>query len=69
MYSTIFTVDCQWSVWSEWASCSVNCGGGTEERNKTIAQPAQNGGTECAGNDTETQACNVDACGASKHIK
>ena len=38
------------------------CGGGTEERSRTIAVPAQNGGTECIGNVTETQECNMGDC-------
>ena len=62
IYSTIVAVNCEWATWSEWATCSVTCGGGTEERNRTIAVPAQNGGTECAGNNTVMQECNTEAC-------
>ena len=40
----------------------MECDGGTQERNRPIAVPAQNGGAECAGNDSETQDCNTDAC-------
>ena len=53
---------CTWGAWSAWETCSVTCGGGTQERNRTITQPALNNGTDCAGNDTETQSCNTNGC-------
>ena len=62
MFHNTVAVNCEWSEWSDWASCSVFCGGGTEERSRTIAVPAQNGGTECIGNVTETQECNMGDC-------
>ena len=62
----LIIVNCEWSQWSQFATCSVTCGGGTEERSRTISVPAQNGGTECAGNDTESQECNTDACPGEK---
>ena len=52
-----FTVDCEVGPWGNWTSCSVTCGGGTKERNRT-AIPAQYGGANCTGNDTEHQTCN-----------
>ena len=55
-------VDCTWGAWSAWETCSVTCGGGTQERNRTITQPALNNGTDCTGNDTETQPCNSNGC-------
>ena len=42
------------------------CGGGTEGRNRTIAVPAQNGGTKCAGNATDAQDCNTHPCPGKK---
>ena len=49
-------VDCTWHTWGTWETCSVNCGSGTQERKRTKVA-AQHGGTDCAGNDTETQFC------------
>ena len=40
----------------------MTCGGGTQERNRTISQTALNNGTDCTGNDTETQSCNSNGC-------
>ena len=62
----LIIVNCEWSQWSQFGTCSVTCGGGTEERTRTISVPAQNGGTGCAGNDTESQECNTDACPGEK---
>ena len=59
MYST---VDCTWGAWSAWETCSLTCGNGTQERNRTITQEALNGGTDCTGNETETQSCNTFGC-------
>ena len=54
-------VDCSWSTWSTWDTCSVTCGGGTKERIRT-KNPAQHGGADCGGNDTENQICNANSC-------
>ena len=54
-------VDCTWNAWAAWATCSVTCGGGTQERNRTMT-PAQHGGANCTGNDNESQSCNTDGC-------
>ena len=61
-YSIKFTVDCMWSQWGGWATCSVTCGGGTQDRSRTIDVLAQNGGTPCGGSDKETQTCNTHCC-------
>jgi Spondin-like TSP1 domain/Putative metal-binding motif/Stigma-specific protein, Stig1/Calcium-binding EGF domain len=55
-------VDCQWSAWSDWSECSTICGGGEQTRTRTVMQPAQNGGAECAGPATESRACNSQTC-------
>ena len=62
LYLSTRSVDCIWGSWSTWESCSVTCGGGTEERRRTIAQAAQYGGTECVGNYREYQSCNTNSC-------
>ncbi|MEZ4814160.1 MAG: type II secretion system protein GspG [Bdellovibrionota bacterium] len=63
-------VDGGWSSWTAWnntTSCSVTCGGGTldQERTRTCTNPEPaNGGASCSGADTETQtvACNTGGC-------
>ena len=58
----IFSVDCIWSQWSQWATCSETCGGGTHHRSRDIDVPALNGGAACGGSDSETQTCNTECC-------
>ena len=50
-----FSVDCIWAAWSAWGTC--DSGSGVQDRNRTVDQEALNGGTDCAGNTTETQDC------------
>ena len=65
----IHIVDCVWGAWSVWETCSVTCGGGTQERNRTISQPALNNGTDCVGNDTESKSCNNNGCPGNAEIQ
>ena len=58
----IFTVNCVWGAWSAWETCSVTCGGGTQDRNRAVSQQALFGGNECAGTGQETQSCNSAGC-------
>ena len=55
-------VDCAWETWSTWGTCSVTCGGGTQQRNRNKTQEALFGGIDCVGNDTETQNCSTNGC-------
>lgn len=55
-------VDCEWTSWSPWLQCSTGCGGGTQGRARSIAQPAMYGGNECAGPSIEDRACNEQPC-------
>jgi len=55
-------VNCQWS---NWGTCSTTCGPGQQTR--TIQVQAQNGGTECSGQNT--QACNLKSCPTSQFRK
>ena len=52
---------CVHSEWTEWAKCSVSCGGGTQSRNRTIDKPALNHGT-CVGDLTDEENCNENPC-------
>lgn len=55
-------VDCVWGAWGAWSPCSAQCGTGSQSRSRTIQQQAQQGGKQCTGPSTETQACNTLAC-------
>ncbi len=41
--------DCQWGNWSDWSTCSVPCGKGTQSRTRSIALPSTGGGAACTG--------------------
>ena len=56
------TVDCVWGTWSAWETCSVTCGGGIQERNRNFSQPALFNGTDCVGDDVQTQNCSTNSC-------
>ena len=58
----ILTVDCEWNHWGEWSTCSKNCGGGQQSRNRTKNNVAVNDGEPCMGNHQDVQSCNVNAC-------
>ena len=52
-----------WAQWTQWSSCSVNCGNGIQERIRYCDNPApRNGGTDCVGSTKETKPCNMSTC-------
>lgn len=53
-------VDCEVSEWGPWTSCSEECGGGIQERTRTVTEPARYGGA-CFPLEEE-KACNEDPC-------
>ena len=57
-----FLVNCQWTSWGSWQSCSVSCGGGTRRRTRTKYIIDQNGGLDCTGDNQEFQNCNTNSC-------
>eukprot|EP01004_Peranema_trichophorum_P002386 NODE_144_length_3469_cov_340.552002_g122_i1.p1 GENE.NODE_144_length_3469_cov_340.552002_g122_i1~~NODE_144_length_3469_cov_340.552002_g122_i1.p1 ORF type:complete len:1105 (-),score=461.08 NODE_144_length_3469_cov_340.552002_g122_i1:155-2980(-) len=55
------SVDCSMSNWGEWSQCNKQCGGGVQQRIRTIYQAASNGGVACQ-NTIEERSCNTNAC-------
>ena len=58
----LFLVDCKWSEWDAWGSCSQPCESGTRQRSRTYAQMALHGGSNCTGAATDTQFCYTGPC-------
>ncbi|CAH1773844.1 unnamed protein product [Owenia fusiformis] len=54
-------VDGVYAAWSEWDTCSLTCGGGSQSRYRSCTGPFY-GGAECEGPEKETQDCNTHNC-------
>ena len=50
-------MNCQWSSWSRWSSCSKTCGSGVNVRTRRIVRHAKNGGSKCVGSKRATKYC------------
>ncbi|XP_013411289.1 uncharacterized protein LOC106174328 isoform X4 [Lingula anatina] len=56
-------VDGNWTPWGAWSTCPVTCGGGTQQRQRTCANPTPLfGGASCPGASSETQNCSTALC-------
>ncbi|KAJ8315426.1 hypothetical protein KUTeg_007576 [Tegillarca granosa] len=56
-------IDGAWTSWGSWGSCTVTCGGGTQERSRSCTNPSpQYGGADCPGNTTDRTDCNTQIC-------
>ncbi|CAC5377940.1 unnamed protein product [Mytilus coruscus] len=52
-----------WGSWSAYGSCSLTCGNGQYTRTRQCDNPAASGGgTDCAGDDAETNNCWTSTC-------
>ncbi|XP_052793992.1 SCO-spondin-like [Mya arenaria] len=50
----------QWSFWSDWLPCDVECGKGMHSRTRTCTNPhTQYGGLPCEGPDVDTTVCDT----------
>uniref|UniRef100_A0A8C5EV38 Spondin-like TSP1 domain-containing protein n=1 Tax=Gouania willdenowi TaxID=441366 RepID=A0A8C5EV38_GOUWI len=64
-FTQVCSVDGDWSEWSGWSQCDVECGGGVSQRNRSCsAPPPKNGGRECEGMSRQSQSCNTRPCTA-----
>ena len=60
-----FTVDGNYSEWSDFQACSVSCGKGIQARSRScINPPPQHGGKNCSayGPPVETKECSLREC-------
>ncbi|XP_048452158.1 SCO-spondin-like [Rhincodon typus] len=56
-------VDCSWSRWTPWSSCSRSCDVGSRRRFRSPTNPpAALGGRECEGDMVETEYCSLQLC-------
>lgn len=70
VFSDEFSVDGQWSEWTQWSGCDVPCGGGLMVRNRTCSNPPpKNGGRDCEGMSRQTQTCNTQTCGPNTNTQ
>ena len=55
---------CVYEEWSDWSSCSVTCGGGTQTRERGEKRSATNGGDPCStlGQPDEELPCETQFC-------
>lgn len=60
--SILFTyiLGCEYSKWSEWTSCSKECGNGYRERNRN--KLFKKGNENCNQPESEIEDCNTDIC-------
>lgn len=54
--------NCRWAPWTVWSNCTETCGGGTQNRTRTIALEAANGGQQCTGETANYRDCNTQKC-------
>lgn len=56
-------VDGGWSLFGEWGSCSLTCGSGVQDRQRTCTNPSPAfGGRPCDGSSMETRFCQQFPC-------
>ncbi|XP_043922260.1 SCO-spondin-like [Protopterus annectens] len=61
--SVLCPVDCGWSVWTSWSSCSKTCDVGTRRRYRSGTNPpAAHGGKDCQGSNIQIEFCSLKPC-------
>ena len=62
-------VNCAWSTWGAWGSCSRTCGSGTKTRWRSKYGPFC-GGSQCPESPTsESTSCNTQCCPGKENVK
>jgi hypothetical protein len=63
------SVDGVWAEWSAWATCSVTCGGGIHNRQRSCDGPKY-GGAACDedNEDEDQESCNTHECPSKEHV-
>ena len=62
-FSLSIPVDGNWVAWTTWSACTVTCGGGTKDRERTCTNPApQYLGKDCVGVPDDRTDCNTHHC-------
>ncbi|XP_072042886.1 uncharacterized protein [Amphiura filiformis] len=51
------TTEAFWASWGSWGACSITCGGGTKNRNRTCV-----GSGACPGAGSSSESCNTESC-------
>ncbi|KAK3101772.1 hypothetical protein FSP39_006235 [Pinctada imbricata] len=60
---TACSVDGGWGAWTNWTTCTVTCGGGTQYSERFCNNPAPAyGGKACVGHPREIRSCNTNPC-------
>ena len=62
IHSIVGRVNCIWSEWEEWSTCSATCGGGSKTRHRMKSTEAANGGADCSGEAQMVVACDAGEC-------
>jgi hypothetical protein len=55
-------INCDYTPWTDWTDCNVTCGGGIQQRFRSVREPGRNGGTECTDDLYDFQVCNTKHC-------
>jgi len=59
---TNLCVDCLWTEWTAWDTCSQSCNGGAQGRSRSVARTVQGGGSNCTGDSAEERNCSTWKC-------
>ncbi len=57
-----WSVQAKWSKWSDWTVCSVSCGGGRKQRNRTCDIKVEGTSFICPGKSIQNVSCNFLEC-------
>jgi len=58
---TACPVHCEVAEWSPWSACTVDCGGGVQQRTRAVSTAAQHGGDACPPT-VDMRLCHLEAC-------